>query len=586
VDAQRNKIHLLLAGFPALTGMIFVGLSLLSYEQLKVVISPLLADHNFNSLKPWNAGIFSCIFAAVGVFLLGDAVITGMRRWKLVNYAMRRILADARTLIAELRFKRRDVCFLSVLMVILVLAVIYRLEHIVSPMHHDEAYTYVAFARSFFTAVSDYHLPNNHVFHSILLFFSTRIFGIQPWAVRLPALSAGVLCVPAGYWLAKRYYNEWVALVAAFLIAWFPPFIAYANNARGYTLVALLSILILVLGDIVRKDDNVFVWFLISVCSALGFYTVPVFIFPFGVLFTWLLLENWSGDTASYRTKWQFILYWASSGFGAIFLTVCLYLPILIFSGPAKLLSNPFVKPLPWDTFLITIEQRFIETWGEWTFRVPVFIVILLISGWVMGLAFHKRFSKIRLPLQLAAFLWIVMLLLVQRPNAFSKTWVFLQPLMMIWAAAGVFGMLGILNKKLLTRIPLSGVVAGLILAFGIVQAFRLIPQLPRLWSIRGGEERAVVFVKSQLRNNDLLLVSPTDDAAVWYYSDLHDIPEANFHINQSGITRALVFVNTGEDQIPEKVIADNIPAGYSVDFSPPQLLGTFGWMQVFEVQP
>ena len=84
----------------------------------------------------------------------------------------------------------------------------------------------MAFARSLFAAATDYHLPNNHVFHSILVYFSTRIFGIQPWAVRLPAFTAGVLLVPAAYWLAKRLYDRWTALGAALLVAWFPPLIA------------------------------------------------------------------------------------------------------------------------------------------------------------------------------------------------------------------------------------------------------------------------------------------------------------------------------------------------------------------------
>ena len=66
----------------------------------------------------------------------------------------------------------------------------------------------------------------------------------------------------------------------------------YSNNARGYTLVALFTLLTLILGDIVRKEKNLFAWGLISLFSALGLYTVPVMLFPFGVLFVWLFLEN------------------------------------------------------------------------------------------------------------------------------------------------------------------------------------------------------------------------------------------------------------------------------------------------------
>ena len=65
--------------------------------------------------------------------------------------------------------------------------------------------------------------------------------------MRLPAFTAGVLLVPAVYWLAKRLYDRWTALGAALLVAWWPTLINYSTNARGYTLVALFTLLTLTL---------------------------------------------------------------------------------------------------------------------------------------------------------------------------------------------------------------------------------------------------------------------------------------------------------------------------------------------------
>ena len=547
----RSWIPWLLAALPFAVGVFLIGMAFLSYDALKAFTDSLFPDHNFNTLKPWNVGIIKALFGTGGLIFLGLAALTILRRWNLVANFLGRLWVDAGRFFTGLRPRKGELGFLLIVLVIMVLAIIYRLEHIYSPFIHDEAYTFVAFGRSLFSAISDYHLPNNHVFHSILVNLSTRIFGIQPWAVRLPAFVAGVLLVPAAYGLASRLYDRWVAVAAALLVAWFPPLIAYSNNARGYSLVALFTLLTLALGDYVRKEKNLFAWGLISLFSALGLYTVPVMLFPFGLLFVWLFWENLVEGPGPYRTKWNFTWYWLGAGFGAAILTLLFYMPVFIFSGLGKVFSNAFVAPLSWADFLETISSRLAETWAEWTFRVPSVVIILLVAGLILSLLFHRRISGIRVPLQLASLLWIVVLLLVQRPNAWSKVWVFLQPLLLIWAAGGMIGLLEKVRLKFLPRSSLAALVLSAVLLGGIWQAARLVPQLPELWSIRGDEEKAVLFVQSQLRQDDLIIVAPPDDAPVWYYSELHGIPDARFDTNASAFDRALVLVDPRAGQTP-----------------------------------
>ncbi len=522
------------------------------------------------------------------MIVLGLSAITAFRPWKKIGVFFRQLGADTRSFFVSLCPQKDELGFLAALLVIMVLAVIYRLEHVYSPLHHDEAYTYVAFGRSLFAALTDYHLPNNHVFHSILVCFSTRIFGIQPWAVRLPAFVAGVLLVPAVYWLARRLYDRWTALAAAFLVAWFPPLIAYANNARGYTLVALFTVLTLALGDQVRRRKNLFAWALISLFSALGLFTVPVMLFPFGVLFVWLFLEYWFGDVsvgpASYPSRMDFLSCWLAAGFGTAFLTILLYLPILVYTGPDKLFANGFVTPLAWPDLLETLSHRFAETWAEWTFRVPWIFILLLIAGWALSLIFHRKISNTRIPLQLAALVWIVALLLIQRPNAWSKVWVFLQPLMLLWAAGGSFGLLQKIHLPGALSRLLMPVAFGLVLFAGVWQAIRLVPQLPELWAIKGAEEQAVLFVQGHLQEEDLIVVAPTVDAAVWYYSELHGIPDIYFDSRNSNFQRAIVLVDLAEGQTPASVIAARGPAPDLLEVNSASLLETFGDLQVFEM--
>ena len=555
---RRSWISWLIAALPFALGLFLVGTALLPYGTLKVFIDSLLPDHNFNSLKPWNAGVIKVLFGTVGFVFLSLATLTGIRRWNLILRFIKTNLADARRFFAGLRPQKNGYGYLAIVLLIMLLGIVFRLERIYAPFGHDEAYTYVAFARSLFTAISDYHLPNNHVFHTILTYFSTQIFGNQPWAVRLPAFTAGVMLIPAAYWLA--------------------------NDARGYTLVALFTLLTLILGDIVRKNKNIFVWGLISLFSALGFYTIPIMLFPFGVLFVWLFLENIIEGPGPYRTKWEFIWYWLLAGLGAAILTLMLYIPIFVYSGPATFFSNKFIAPVPWGDFLETLSSRLGDTRIEFTSRVPLVFTLLFAAGWVLSLLFHWRLSKTRVPLQLAAILWIVILLLVQRPNAWARMWIFILPLIFIWAAAGILGLLEKIPPKILFRLPLAAIVFGLALSGGIWQAARILPQLPRLWTIRGDEEKTVLYVQSQLQQGDLIIVSAPEDAPIWYYSEYHGIPDANFDTRSATFERVLVLVDRFEGQTPAWVIADRGPDSVALDVKSALLLHNFGKMQVFEV--
>jgi hypothetical protein len=588
--SRRPTLSRIAAVLLGLCGLALFIPASLPYPKLKSLLDTLTSDGNFNSLKPWNASVFHLLFGAAGLFLFSLAGLTSFRQWGKIGSFFKQLGTDARVSFSSMRLQINEAGSLALLLVLTALAVIYRLEYVVSPLHHDEAYTYVAFGRSLFSAIGDYHLPNNHVFHSILVYFSTQIFGNAPWAVRLPAFAAGVLLVPAVYWLGRRFYDRWTALGAAFLVAWSPALIEYATNARGYTLVALFTALTLGLGEVVRRSRNYFAWGLIVLFSALGLYTVPVMLFPFGVLFTWLILEYLFKDIAvspgTYRSRREFLYCWLGAGFGTALLTLLLYLPILVYTGPGKLFANGFVTPLPWGDLLETLAHRFAETWAEWTLRVPLALILLLGAGWVLGLIFHRRLSGARVPLHLAALAWIATLLLIQRPNAWSKVWVFLLPLMFLWAAAGIFGLLRKVHFGPGGKFSLAAIAFAAVLLVGIWHGLWLIPQFPELWAIKGEEEKAVLYIQEQLQEHDLIIVAPTADAAVWYYSEWHGIPEVYFNIKDTDFKRAFVIVNLAEGQTVSAVIDARGPSPNRLEVDSAQLLDTFGSLQVYEVPP
>ncbi len=223
--AMRRLFFFFSVGILALLGLILLIPAFLPYASLKTLLDGLSPQGNFNSLKPFNARVFNLLFAAGAITFFILALLTALRQWGNIGLFLKRLWQDARRFFASLLPQKSEYVSLALLLVIMALAVMYRLEHLYSPLRHDEAYTYVAFGRSLFAALTDYHLPNNHVFHSILVYFSTRLFGLAPWAVRLPAFAAGVLIIPAVYGLGRRLYDRWTGLGAAFFLPGSPPWL-------------------------------------------------------------------------------------------------------------------------------------------------------------------------------------------------------------------------------------------------------------------------------------------------------------------------------------------------------------------------
>jgi uncharacterized membrane protein len=78
---------------------------------------------------------------------------------------------------------------------------------------------------------------------NILAWVSIRLFGDGELALRLPAALCGIAGVPAVYWLGKVTAGRPAALIAAALLAVSPFAIAYAQEARSYTLLMLTATL-------------------------------------------------------------------------------------------------------------------------------------------------------------------------------------------------------------------------------------------------------------------------------------------------------------------------------------------------------
>jgi hypothetical protein len=589
---SRFDLHRALKALPILlVGISLLWLSWQPYSSVKAWLDPLAADGDLESFSPERYNLLALGLKAAGSVLIAAALWSSRREYKPLNIlahlgnSASRLWSDGITLWHEVRMATNDRTF-SIVLAIMFAGAILRLRDINDSVGYDEAYTYVVFASgSLWRTISDYHLPNNHIFMSFLVNLLTHIFGNTLWIIRLPALFAGLLLIPAMYLLSKRIYSKETGLLSAILVACFPELVLYSTVARGYIFVALATVLNLGLSDYVCRYKNRFAWLLIVIFSAFGFYSIPVMLMLFGIYFTWMGLRALIGDQiAVYQSKWEFFKFWGLAGFASAVLTVLLYAPILV-TDPHSLLDNPFVKPVAWnDYFPDTLTTRLLNTWRTWTDYIPPLIVGLGIAGIVLAIVFNRRISRPRVALHIAALLWLTAFVVLRRPNGWPRIWLFLTPLFLMWAAAGIVEPL----KRVTLRIgtqgwALSTFLNGFVAITLAVQSLIVIPALPGEWRQQANADGVAAYLSQELRPGDLVVIGSTSNAQVWYYFIRYNIPDTYLDRNQT-FQRVFVVVTTNYSQETlEKVVNKFLPDSSQAILGNSQLVKAYGNFEIYE---
>jgi hypothetical protein len=432
---------------------------------------------------------------------------------------------------------------------ITLIAVLVRLEFLFQPMRYDESVTYIHYAsRPWYIALTTYTAPNNHVFHSLLVHVSTTLFGGAPWAVRLPAFLAGVLLVPATYVAARAFYGKHAALVAAGLVASSSVLVEYSTNARGYTLVALCFVLLLALAMRLRTSWSLAEWLAFALLGAIGLFTVPTMLYGYGAVVLWLAVTSFTGERRLLlRRLVPSVLVTAA-------VSALLYAPLLAASGVGSLVHNEFVEPLSWDAFVDELPDSLWRTLERWHRDIPLPLAVALGVCFALGVVVHRRVSRQPVPPALTAVAFIAPVLVAQRVVPFERVWLFLVPLYLMTAAAG----LGFLVRRLAPvgrREAAVATVVALVVAgslAGAAVATQSVYDSEDTSTFRDGEAVADVLA-ARLRAGDKLLVAPPADAILEYQLLRRGLDAGAFlYWAAPGATkRFLAVVKEGPDDYP-----------------------------------
>ncbi len=223
------------------------------------------------------------------------------------------------------------------------LAAVLRVMALNQQLWYDEMTTLVQSARMPFWAIlTTYTSKNQHLLYLLLAHLSLVTFGDSIWALRLPAVIFGVLCVPMLYIFGRRMTSSHEALLAASLLAVSYQHIWFSQNARGYTGLAFWTMLATWLFLRGVEERRASLWVAYGVTMGLGMYThltMGVVAAAHGLVLLALIVGEWRRSRALPAGQ---ILFPLGGFVVAGLVALALYAPIL-----PQLLKRTVGAPVP-----------------------------------------------------------------------------------------------------------------------------------------------------------------------------------------------------------------------------------------------
>jgi hypothetical protein len=563
-------VRLAVVALLGLGAVALVAFSLVPYERLKEHVDAFTVDRDADVTRDefdaivWRLRVLAVGFGALAVVL----VALGQRIDRAADAVARSWWSSVRASPASFRtwLARETGAYLAAGGAILVGALALRIAYLDVPLRYDEATTYDNFvSKPLYVALANYATPNNHLLNTLLAKISVGLFGNEPWAVRLPALVAGIALVPATFAFARVFYGRSAALLAAALVAASSTLVEYSTNARGYTLVALATLVVFLAAARAVEQDSIGAWAVIGVAGALGLYAVPIMIYPLGGALLWILV---SGRLAG-RPLGRLLTALGVTALVATILTLLLYAPVYAASGVRSVTANEFVEPRTWGTLVDLFPEHVSDTLGTWTRDLPLAVAVVLAVGLVAGIVASPWISRYPVPAVAAVLAWALVVVAAQRVVPYTRVWLFLVPLAAA-ATAGSYGWL-LERRAWATR-------AGPVIAVAVALAGSLF--VLDADSVRESRETGALLdapaiselLAERIEPGDRILATGSD-TILEYYLEREGIDAGPLLYTSEPSDRTFVVVNTLGGQTLDDLLAqlDDVD-----EREPPELLRSF----------
>lgn len=373
LPASRVARTLTVAGCAASgVGILLVAVSFVEAAAIRAALNAVAPDGRLETLEAiGDAGVIAALRRGGGAAFVVGVVVLTLRRRLVDALAAVRPATNTRWLEA------------AVVGCVLVASVGLSIRNLNVPMRFDEALSVLNFAQRSTWSLLSQVTGGDHFLHILLQRGVYELFGPNPATLRLPAFLAAFATLGALWWFARAEFGWLAAAFAAALLGASPFFIEYATNARGYTLVGLAFVALLLCGrGIARHPLLPGRWAAFAGVSALGVFAHPIAIFPAVIATVWIVFARWrESGVAGLRALGLRGVVWCAI---AAAIALCLYAPMLAVSGIDEYLATTGVHFRSHAGFA-TVLANAPYAWFGWNATTPVWAQGALFLALIVG---------------------------------------------------------------------------------------------------------------------------------------------------------------------------------------------------------
>jgi hypothetical protein len=261
-------------------------------------------------------------------------------------------------------------------------------------------------------------------------------------------------------------------------------------------------------------------WFLLTFCCILGFFTVPVMAYPFVTLIFWMCLCIFTGTTRMVSIL-SLVMFCVVVVLG----TLLLYTPMLRAGGLDQILRNSTLAHRSAKELIAAIPGMLVGNSAFIRADVPLIIQCVFGGGLGTVLLYRRNMASLRF-LLLATVCGPFIVVLPFRNWPFARIVIYMIPIFAMAACSGIVVAIRYVSSRWRLAAPnpfvtaAAGLVAFLVLASGLLTSRDgyMAPEVPNA-------DRMAAYIAENIRPGDAILASMGTDAPLEYYLNSLRVP-------------------------------------------------------------
>lgn len=410
MSISQHRFYSFLIWF--LSGFIFFGSCIISFFSYEVIADWYVARYpHFYQNDIWSTETFTPSALIVARWYGWSLVIVScFILWK--YYSQKKVLDSSLWNFNSFSIKKQDII---IFFVTLGISGWYQTK---AAYANDEVFSAIHFAQQpFLQAISQYPLPNNHLFFNainhLFTYFTDDLVLTGRW---LSGVAVSLMMVSIYRFYGMFLANDLLKTCLILLLISIFPIIGFATQARGYGLHMLLGWIVFFNMYLYHQKQEAKYLFRYELAAVLGLWTMPSFLyFWLGMLFptVYEMIKSRSIDR-----------HWVYSGFKIVWMTLILYFPAILFSGWRAIVSNKYVASGN-ESYFTFIKQFFGGNYlqglfDEWFYTGSWFWLglVIFIAPFILLRFFRyedRRFQSLSAYLISAMLVLLMMILLMKK---------------------------------------------------------------------------------------------------------------------------------------------------------------------------